>query len=124
MDQDHVSFEYKDYRSVARLKSRSMQLSADEFIRRFLLHTLPPGFQRIRHYGLLASPHKSTTLPLCRRLLTPVAELLPSPQRVADCLADLMAQVPACPRCHLGNMIRIEILPAYIHARALLADTS
>jgi hypothetical protein len=124
IDQDHVSFEYKDYRSKDRLKSRRMQLPADEFIRRFLLHTLPPGFQRIRHYGLLASRNKNTTLPLCRRLLNPVADLLPSPQQVADCLADLTAQVPRCPLCHLGNMIRIEVLPPYIHARALLVDTT
>jgi hypothetical protein len=105
IDRDSVSFEYKDYRSKDRFKARCMQLPADEFIRPFLLHTLPPGFQRIRHYGLLASRNKSTTLPLCPRLLNPVADPLPSAQQVAACLADLLAQVPRCPLCHLGNMI-------------------
>ena len=46
-----------------------MTLDADEFIRRFLLHTLPDGFHRIRHYGFLANGHRADKLALCRRLL-------------------------------------------------------
>ena len=46
-----------------------MTLAADEFIRRFLLHTLPDGFHRIRHYGFLANGHRAAKLALCRKLL-------------------------------------------------------
>ena len=57
-----------------------MTLDADEFIRRFLLHTLPDGFHRIRHYGFLANGHRADKLALCRTLLTvPASEPDPSP---------------------------------------------
>ena len=54
-DERGVTFRYKDYRRNGQARYRTMTLSADEFIRRFLLHVLPKGFHRIRHYGLLAS---------------------------------------------------------------------
>jgi len=53
-----VTFQWKDYRSKYRHKSRSMTLDAEEFIRRFLIHTLPAGFQRIRYFGLMANRHR------------------------------------------------------------------
>jgi hypothetical protein len=62
-----VQFRYKDYADAGRKKV--MGLTAEEFIRRFLLHILPKGFVRIRHYGLLASRHVATRLASCRRLL-------------------------------------------------------
>ena len=62
-----VSFQWKDYRD--RQQPKVMTVSADEFIRRFLQHALPPGFQRIRYYGLLANCHRADKLDLCRRLL-------------------------------------------------------
>ena len=55
LDEHGVTFRYKDYRSTGRSRYKAMTLSADEFIRRFLLHVLPSGFHRIRHYGLLAN---------------------------------------------------------------------
>ena len=55
LDERGVTFRYKDYRRNGQARYRTMTLSADEFIRRFLLHVLPKGFHRIRHYGLLAS---------------------------------------------------------------------
>jgi hypothetical protein len=65
---DHeVAFRWKDYRHNGR--PRTMTLDADEFIRRFLLHTLPDGFHRIRHYGYLANGCRAAKLALCRRLL-------------------------------------------------------
>ena len=66
MDGDRVTFRWKDYRtgSVQKL----MTLDAHEFIRRFLLHTVPEGFHRIRHYGLLANGHRQVKLDLCPRL--------------------------------------------------------
>ena len=63
-----VSFRWRDYRHRGRAKI--MTLDANEFIRRFLLHTLPDGFHRIRHYGFLANGHRTARLELCRRLLT------------------------------------------------------
>jgi hypothetical protein len=67
MDDDRVAFRWRDYRNGGRMKI--MTLDAHEFIRRFLLHTLPHGFHRIRHYGLLANGHRNAKLELCRRLL-------------------------------------------------------
>lgn len=61
-----VTFRWKDYRHHDRQKV--MTLGADEFIRRFLLHILPDGFQRIRHYGLLGNRHRAAKLARCRRL--------------------------------------------------------
>ena len=65
IDGDRVTFRWKDYRSGGRQKV--MTLEAHEFIRRFLLHTVPDGFHRIRHYGLLTNGHRQLKLDLCRR---------------------------------------------------------
>ena len=62
-----VSFSWKDYRQNS--KAKVMTLNAEEFIRRFLLHSLPDGFHRIRHYGFLANGGRSDKLALCRQLL-------------------------------------------------------
>ena len=67
MSDDDITFRWKDYRNHD--KSKLMTLSADEFIRRFLLHTLPDGFHRIRHYGFLANGRRGAKLALCRTLL-------------------------------------------------------
>jgi Putative transposase len=63
----------RDYRHHN--KSKAMKLAADEFIRRFLLHALPDGFHRIRHYGFLANRHRADKLALCRRLLAAPAPI-------------------------------------------------
>ena len=68
-DEVGVTFRYKDYRRSEPDRQQVMTLAADEFIRRFLLHVLPCGFHRIRHYGLLASTARKATLPLARALL-------------------------------------------------------
>jgi hypothetical protein len=65
--QDKVTFRYKDYRHDAQQKT--MTLEAEEFIRRFLLHVLPDGFQRIRYYGFLANRYREQKLARCRELL-------------------------------------------------------
>ena len=67
VDDQHVSFRWKDYRDHG--KSKVMSLAPDEFIRRFLQHAVPDGFHRIRHYGLLANARRAPNLALCRRLL-------------------------------------------------------
>src|SRR5690349_4404438 len=77
-----VAFRWKDYRHHDRQKV--MMLEADEFLRRFLLHVLPDGFQRIRHYGLLGNRGRATKLVRCRRLLAAP----PPPRPVLAELAD------------------------------------
>ena len=64
-----VTFKWKDYRSKHRFRHKSMTLSTDEFIRRFLIHVLPSGFHRIRHYGLLANSGRRDNLKRARELL-------------------------------------------------------
>ena len=104
-----VSFEWKDYRDQS--QSKTMTLEAEEFIRRFLLHSLPPGFQRIRHYGFLANVHRRENVSLCRELLThDPTGLLPA-IAPADPDEAVLDQLPLCPVCGIGVMIRIERLP-------------
>jgi hypothetical protein len=69
LDQSHVSFRWKDYRKAGRRKNKVMRIEVGEFMRRFLLHILPNGFHRIRHYGLLANGHRGRKVALCRSLL-------------------------------------------------------
>ena len=112
LERGQVTFDWKDYRHPQ--KAKRMTVAADEFIRRFLLHVLPPGFQRIRHFGFLANCHRQEKLALCRTLLTtPAAELLPAPKECAVAMAMLVPPtLRRCPQCG-GEMIRIEILPPY-----------
>jgi hypothetical protein len=128
IDDANVSFRWKDYRDHDRQKI--MTLGADEFIRRFLLHVVPDGFQRIRHYGLLGSRVRESKLARCRQLL----DAPPPPPRVLASLADPHDRYEAltgrslriCPVCSTGGMQRIGILPATVgRARpACWADTS
>jgi Putative transposase/Transposase zinc-binding domain len=120
-----VAFRWKDYRHHDRQKV--MTLEADEFLRRFLLHVLPDGFQRIRHYGLLGNRGRATKLALCRRLLAappmPVLADLADPRDRCEALTG--RSLHRCPVCHTGHMERIGIVPATIgRARALRVDTS
>ena len=87
-----------------------MTLKPDEFIRRFLLHTLPDGFHRIRHFGFMANGHRAAKLALCRKLLDrePTAPNDGEPSPV-DSDALTWAKVPACPDCG-GVMRTIERL--------------
>jgi hypothetical protein len=105
-----VSFRWKDYRHHDRVKT--MTLEAEEFLRRFLLHALPPGFQRIRHYGFLSNRRRRKSVALCRHLLAaPAAGLLPAPADFRDLYAALTGQsLLRCPHCGLGTMRVIERL--------------
>ena len=100
-----VSFRWRDYRHHG--KSKIMPLSADEFIRRFLLHTLPDGFHRIRHYGFLANGHRAAKLALCRNLLGAAA---PEPMIAPADLAVCPLPLDRCPCCG-GTMITLGRLP-------------
>ena len=105
-----VTFQWKDYRHESR--NKVMRLDAQEFVRRFLLHVLPSGFQRIRHYGLLANCHREAKLEQSRQLLAapaPVAELPAEPLDYRDRYERLTGvSLRDCPHCHQGHMVCIE----------------
>ena len=103
LDDGQVSFTWKDYRQGSTTKV--MTLAADEFIRRFLQHTVPDGFHRIRHIGFLANRHRTRKLALCRKLLAAPLPEPRSPRRWQDRLRDLSGQdVEVCPCCG-GRML-------------------
>jgi hypothetical protein len=89
-DGDNVTVRWRDYAHGN--VQRTMTVSAEEFIRRFLLHVLPKGFVRIRHFGFMANYQRSTSFELCRRLLR-MAPDLPPPETGSATLARL------CPTC-------------------------
>ena len=81
LDDRGVTFRWKDYRAEGRTRQKTMTLAAEEFMRRFLLHVLPSGFHRIRHYGLLANPTRKKNIDAARALLqapAPAAPLNPT----------------------------------------------
>jgi hypothetical protein len=96
----HVSFRWKDNRAKGQAKPKTMRLAAGEFMRRFLMHVLPDGFHRIRHYGLFSNARRAERLAECRRLLN--AAPPPAPNDAAD---DEPAPLPPCPHC--GGLMRI-----------------
>ena len=102
-----VTFRYKDYRADGLARHKVMTLAADEFIRRFLLHILPKGFHRIRHYGLFANTGRADNIARLRELL---GSALPPAEKVASPGQDEPAEtvLPPCPCCG-GRMIVIEI---------------
>jgi hypothetical protein len=110
LEAGQVSFQWKDYRDGQRQKV--MTVSASEFIRRFLQHSLPPGFQRIRYYGFLANCHRERKLDLCRQLLTPCSDLLPRPadHRGLDAVLTGL-NLRLCPECGVGILVRLLVLP-------------
>lgn len=115
IENGQVRFQWKDYRDDG--KTKTMTLSADEFIRRFLLHVLPNGFQRIRYYGLLGNRHRKEKLAQCRRLLgmsPPSEQTNPSPAETdyRDRYEELTGNsLHQCPQCKQGRMLVVEILP-------------
>ncbi len=112
---DHeVAFRWKDYRHNSR--PRIMTLAADEFIRRFLLHTLPDGFHRIRHYGFLANGHRAAKLALCRRLLEAAEPAAAPPKK---------ALTPPKPCLHCGGLVvLLGVLPRPRGCGAVLREDS
>ena len=124
--EDKVTFRYKDYRHDAQQKT--MTLEAEEFIRRFLLHVLPEGFQRIRYYGFLANRYREQKLARCRELLDMPAPEPPALEGAKDYrerYEELIGpSLRECPVCHQGRMLVIEILPRSPHRKMAITDTS
>jgi hypothetical protein len=110
-DETGVTFRYKDYRRDGADRQRTMTVSADEFIRRFLLHVLPKGFHRIRHYGLLATAGRKANVARARKLLA-----APEPSETEE-LAPEPAPRPPCPCCG-GRMVVIEVFERSAQPRA------
>ena len=126
IENGQVSFQWKDYRNGSEVKT--MTLSADEFIRRFLLHVLPNGFQRIRYYGFLGNRYRKQKLDLCRRLLG-----MPLPDQHAaaidsdyrDRYENLTGHsLRQCPQCQIGHMVLVAILPKSPDRAPAIIDTS
>ena len=101
-DRGAVTFRWKDYRAEARDRQKVMTLATAEFIRRFLIHVLPLGFHRIRHYGLLASGTRADNIARARELLA-VSNSQAEPTNAA-----VDSSKPTCPCCG-GRMIIIEV---------------
>jgi hypothetical protein len=127
LDIDHgkITFRYKDYRHDG--EQKNMTLDADEFIRRFLLHVLPDGFQRIRYYGFLGNRYREEKLARCRQLLgmpanPPAAE---QSKDYRDRYENLTGcSLRECPFCHQGRMLTVAILLPSSERPTLIMDTS
>jgi Putative transposase/Transposase zinc-binding domain len=99
-----VTFRWKDYAQAG--KSQTMTLAVNEFIRRFLLHVLPGGFVKIRHFGFLANRGRRDNLALCRQLLEAKPQLPASRENSAP----KQPEAQSCPLCKVGRMSLIELL--------------
>jgi hypothetical protein len=114
LDDDQVAFSWKDYRQDGAAKV--MKLKPDEFIRRFLLHTLPDGFHRIRSFGFMANGHRAAKLALCRSLLADRAEKTAPDNADPSSLnsgRQTNADLPVCPNCGGVTRIIARVPPAF-----------
>ena len=103
LDERGVTFRWKDYRAKGRTRHKTMTLAPQEFMRRFLLHVLPGGFHRIRHYGLLANDNRHDCLEAARAALNAIVELRATEPEIGAC--------PAFVCWHCGRaLLVVEIL--------------
>jgi hypothetical protein len=110
LDARGVTFQFKDYRAKGRCRYKPMTLAVEEFMRRFLLHVLPSGFHRIRHYGLLANTARVENLARARALLAaPSSPLIAVPGLASEAVAPDVPSDNAspCPCCG-APMVIIE----------------
>jgi hypothetical protein len=117
-DGDHVTFRWRDY--AGGNKTKTMTISGDEFIRRFLLHVLPKGFVRIRHFGVMANYNRSESIALCRKLLAMIP-LMPSPE------SRLPNATWLCPRCRARMIVILRLTAAqlfWMSSAVAFADSS
>jgi len=125
IEDGQVKFNWRDYRDNNQQKT--MTLSAEEFIRRFLLHVLPSGFHRIRYYGFLGNRYRKQKLEHCRQLLgmPPTNPSSSQPQPCED-YRDRYEKLTGhslreCPVCHRGRMIAVQLLPK-VHSPPAIPD--
>ena len=107
MDDQGVTFRWKDYRRSGHVRRKTMTVSAEEFMRRFLLHVLPEGFHRIRHYGLLANAGRREHLAKVRELLNVSSEVVPSASTGGQAATDSVLPTFVC-RCCGAAMVVVE----------------
>jgi hypothetical protein len=109
LEDGRVTFRWKNYARAG--EPATMTLKAEEFIRRFLMHVLPKGFVKVRHFGFLANRCRRENVALCRKLLaassTVLPDLTPPPRHSDEPETDV---VDRCPRCKVGRMRMLEIL--------------
>jgi len=123
-----VTFAWKDYRHES--KNKTMRLDAHEFMRRFLLHVLPSGFQRIRHYGFLANRYRQIKVELCLKLLgVPTSAAAHSESDTTLDYRDRYQRLTGlslrdCPHCGKGQMVRVESFLAGARSRGPPTKTS
>lgn len=113
IDNEKVVFTYKDRASNNEIKK--MTLTAEEFIRRFLLHVLPEGFMKIRYFGFLSSKHKGQAIPLIISLIGSTAEI---PEKQDENIIEMILRltgedITCCPECKKGKMRVVKKLPVY-----------
>jgi len=116
MDEHGVTFDYKDYRADGESRFKTMTLSSDEFMRRFLLHVLPNGFHRIRHYGILANTSHKENLARVRELLHVATVAVAEPEPAAG--SNEPAQPTFTCRCCGAAMIVVGIVERQYVIRA------
>jgi hypothetical protein len=109
MDEQGITFRWKDYRVQGRTRHKTMTLSPDEFMRRFLLHVLPSGFHRIRHYGLLANAGRRDYLRQVRAWLQVTAVATKPKTPNAGAIGPSAPPTFVCPDCG-ATMIMVELL--------------
>ena len=97
-----------------------MTLAATEFLRRFLLHILPRGFQRIRHYGFLANRSRGSAVEHCRQLIDATQEL---PTQLPPTTSDEEVRI-LCAECGRGTMVCVLVVPAGVWTRSAYEDSS
>jgi hypothetical protein len=105
LDERGVTFRWKDYRISGRTRYKTMTLSPEEFMRRFLLHVLPSGFHRIRHYGLLANAGRREHLAKARELLGVATSNVDAALLNTEVSGDPVQPTFVCPCC--GSPMRI-----------------
>ncbi len=118
IDNGRVVFSYRDRKNNN--EKKTMNLDADEFIRRFLLHVLPKGFMKIRYFGFLSNMKKKGCIQIIRKLLECKAELVEQGKETAQEIMQRVTgiDITCCPKCQKGKMIKINELPK------LIRDTS
>lgn len=118
IDNGRVVFSYRDRKNNN--EKKTMDLSADEFIRRFLLHVLPKGFMKIRYFGFLSNIKKRESIQIIRLLTDSKKELLEQAKETVPQIIQRVTgiDITCCPQCHKGKMVTIKELPN------LIRDTS